>query len=150
MEYTDDKTKNFATLSLVSVVITGIVIAIHHLLEIGIEPFIGLLILLVFLPVVLMWYYQKKKNKYVYYIYIIIDLWILIGFGIFHGFFVHTVKILGFYLIEPLAELHGGRIFTQTGSINSVLDFSGFLIFLMSLVSAYYLNKFIQGEKSDE
>lgn len=150
MDFETINSKNYQLISLISTAIVGLLIAIHHFIDIGLVPFVALTILLVLVPIILMVVYHMTGNKIAYYVYILIDVWILVGFGLLDGFLIHTMKILGYYVIEPFQQLHGGRVFSQTGSINALLDGTGFLDFIGSLIVIYFLNKFIQGVKPDE
>ncbi len=132
-----------AGLSLACISVTVVLASITHAYEFGYRAFIaGFIVIALLYGMNIL--YRSTRNKVFLVFYGLLNAWVIIGFGLFNGFWNHAFKVfLNFlhngYLPPFLAKL----FFTpQIGS--SFFEGVGILIFVMSVFAAYYGYKFIK------
>ena len=142
----------YATLSLVSITLTGVIATIHHVYKLGFSLLIpGAVIIL--LPYLLMLWFKRSGNKAALWAYGLLNAFVIVGLGFVDGFLDHTVlfsKTLAYNILLPL---HGGdpkaveRVFSllPPASMDVFYESTGILTFIVSLFAAYYGYKFVQG-----
>ena len=148
----------YATLSLVSITLTGIIATLHYVYKLGFSLLIpGAVILL--LPYLLMlWFKRSGNNKAALWAYGLLNAFVILGLGFVDGFLDHTVlfgKTLAYNILLPL---HGGdpktveKVFSllPPAPVDAFLESSGVLTFIVSLFALYYGFKFIQGNWKNE
>jgi len=148
----NQETSKYAKISLAFTALTGVLTSVHYFYEMGFKAVILVLLLLV-LPVLMMRWLKKTGSKMALRIYGLITTWLVIGFGFFDGFWNHVVKKFGYYYV--LLPAHGGdkKVVEKTFSIlptevgNFLFEATGILTFIMSIIAAYYLVKFIRVRK---
>ncbi|HEY6871508.1 MAG TPA: hypothetical protein VI298_02145 [Geobacteraceae bacterium] len=132
-----------AGLSLASVSAVVFLASITHAYEFGHRAFIAgfILIALLYSLNIL---YKRTRNKVSLVFYGLLNAWVIIGFGLFNGFWNHAVK-------QFLVFLHNGYLppflakFFLTPHIGSFFfEGVGMLTFVMSIFAAYYGYKFIK------
>jgi len=147
----------YATLSLVSITLTGIIATLHYVYKLGFSLLIpGAVILL--LPYLLMLWFKRSGNKSALWAYGLLNAFVILGLGFVDGFLDHTVlfgKTLAYNILLPL---HGGdpetveKVFSllPPAPVDAFLESSGVLTFIVSLFALYYGYKFIQGNWKNE
>ena len=90
--------------------------------------------------------YQRNGKRVLLLPYALINLWIIVGFGIVGGFWDHAVKGI-------LCALHGGAVppslepwFTSPDLGSAVFETAWILTFLASLAAAVFGYRFIRGK----
>ena len=147
----------YATLSLVSITLTGIIATLHYVYKLGFSLLLpGAVILL--LPYLLMLWFKRLGNKAALWAYGLLNAFVILGLGFVDGFLDHTVlfgKTLAYNILLPL---HGGdpktveKVFSllPPAPVDVFLESTGVLTFIVSLFALYYGYKFIQGNWKNE
>lgn len=140
----------YASLSLVSTIVTATFAAIHHTYEIGVHA-VFLAVIFMALPALLMRWFKKTEKKSPLWIYGLLNTWLVVGFGLVDGLWNHILSPLGLNL-HALMSLHGGGSPTVDKAIegNFIYDATGVLTFIASMFAAYYAYKFIQTVRQAE
>lgn len=139
----------YARLSLISITLTAIITATHHVFRDG----LGLLVpggIIILLPYVLMRWFTQTGNKWPVWIYGLYNVLIIVQLGVIDGFLDHVLKALG---LSHLTFLPGGdaevvqTVFSlwspQAGNI--FYEGTGILTFVGSVFATLYLYQFIRG-----
>jgi ABC-type branched-subunit amino acid transport system substrate-binding protein len=124
--------------SLLSVVLTGVVITINHLYSLGPGAF-GLGAVLLVVPAALLWWYRNTKSPVAFIGYLLMNAWIVIGFGLLKGLWASTLKV---FLGSLLASVSTAFPRPTLGTYG--FEASGILTFVGSLFVAYYAYRLIQ------
>jgi ABC-type branched-subunit amino acid transport system substrate-binding protein len=138
-------TYKYARFSLVSIVATSIVATVHHIYKLGPGAFLLGAVIIV-LPIALMLWFRKTSSSAALISYGLMNVWIIVGFGLVDGLWDHTLKIyLGNFLLSNYSYYFswspiGGFPFEATGILESV----------GSLFAAYYGYKFLRTAYSNE
>lgn len=138
----------YARLSLISITLTAIITATHHVFRDG----LGLLVpwgIIILLPFVLMRWFTRTGNKWPVWMYGLYNVLIIVQLGVIDGFLDHVLKALGF---SHLTFLPGGdadvvkTVFSlwspQAGNI--FYEGTGILTFVGSFFATLYLYQFIR------
>ncbi len=138
----------YARLSLISITLTAIITATHHVFRDG----LGLLVpwgIIILLPYVLMLWFTQTGNKWPVWIYGLYNVLIIVPLGVVDGLLDHVLKALGFL---HLTFLPGGdaevvqTVFSlwspQAG--NTFYEGTGILTFIGSVFATLYLYQFIR------
>lgn len=140
----------YASLSLVSTIITATFAGIHHVYEVGFHA-VFLVVIFMVLPVLLMRWFKKTEKKVSLWAYGLLNTWLVIGFGLVDGLWNHILSPLGISL-HALMSLHGGSSPTVEKAVegNFIYDATGVLTFIVSMFAAYYAYKFIRTVRQTE
>ncbi len=140
----------FASLSLVSMIVTGATTTIHHSYEIGFHAVI-LALLFIIAPIFLMRWFRKTGNSAALWIYGLLNTWLVFGLSLADGLWNHIIRPLGFQ-VQALLSIHGGGMKTaeQLAGGNLIYEGTGIFTFVSSLVAAYYGYKFIQTNRQSK
>lgn len=134
----------YASLSLISVIVTAVFTSLHHFYEIG---FLAVVLVLLFIisPTLLMQQFRNTGKRVFLWIYEILNMWLVIGLGLVDGLFNHTIKLLSSQ-VHALLALHGGgtKAVEKTFEGNLIYQSTGVLTFVASMFAAYYGYKFIR------
>jgi hypothetical protein len=142
----------YATRSLVSMTLTGIITTLHHVYRLGFHLLVpGAAIIL--LPFLLMLWFKRAGNKAALWAYGLLIAFVIAGLGFVDGFLNHTVPFSKTVAYNVLLPLHGGdpevveRVFSllPPASVDILYESTGVLTFIVSLFASYYGYKFIQG-----
>ena len=138
----------YARLSLISITLTAIITATHHIFRDG----LGLIVpwgIIILLPSVLIWWYAQTGSKWPVWIYGLYNVLIIVQLGVVDGLLDHVLKALGF---PHLTFLPGGdaevvqTVFSlwspQAGNI--FYEGTGILTFIGSVFATLYLYHFIR------
>ena len=138
----------YESLSLISIIITGMFTSIHHTYEIGAHA-IFLVLLFMVLPALLMRWFRNTGNRVSLWIYGLLNAWLVVGLGLVDGFWNHTIKPIGFQ-IQALIAFHGGGTVAgeKTFEGNIIYEVTGVLTFVAGMFAAYYGIKFIQANRN--
>jgi branched-chain amino acid transport system substrate-binding protein len=127
-----DRTTLLATLSLVSILSTSALTTVHHFYKLGNDAFaVGLAT--IGLPVVFWFWFRKTRRQLPLLLYGLVNLWIVIGFGIIDGFWDSTVKVYLSNLLFP-----DSRLFIRAPLGSFMFEVTGILTFIASMFAAYY------------
>lgn len=144
-----NQTTTAIKLSLLSIILTVIFASITHFYEFGYRAFIVGLVFM-FILYVLNTQYQRAKNNVLLVAYLLINVFLIIGFGLVNGFWNHTFKVF-------ISFLHGGELppflaqlflSPQTGS--AFYESVGALTFFASMFAAYYGYKLISQKHNSD
>lgn len=137
----------YTKLSLLSTVITVLLATITHAYIFGYRAFVAGFAF-IFLLTLLNIYYQRKKNTLSLLFISILNVIVVVGFGLINGFWNHTLKV-------ALTYLHGGHlppVFTglfQNPAMGTFFEEGiGILTFITSIFSAYYAFKLVRTAKT--
>lgn len=137
------QTPSFANLSLISSALTVFLASITHAYIFGHRAFFAGFIF-IFLLAILNIQYQRGKNKIFLFFYFLLNLFVIIGFGLLNGFWNHTIKVSLYYLHgSQIPPLFAG-LFENTSIGTFFQESIGFLTFIASMFSAYYSFKMMQ------
>ena len=131
-----------ALLSLTSIEALAVLTSVHHLDELGIM-FLGPALIVVILPLVLIWLWARKPGRPLLWAYGIYLALMILGFGLYDGFWNHTVKMSLFFL----QGAHRDQIttsfpfFPPVGS--TFHEVTGVLTFVVALNAAYLGYRFL-------
>lgn len=134
----------YASLSLMSTIVTASLTSIHHAYEIGFAAVI-LVLLFIVAPIVLMRGFRNTGTKGFLWAYGLLNTWLVVGLGLVDGLWNHTIRPLGVQL-HTLLSLHGGgtKVVEKAFEGNFIYEGTGVLTFIASMFAAYYGYKFIR------
>lgn len=140
----------FASLSLVSMILTGTLTTIHHSYELGFHAIV-LVFLFVITPFFLMQWIRKTSNRSALWIYGLLNTWLVFGLGLVDGLWNHIIRPLGFQ-VQALLSIHGGGMkgAEQVAGGNLIYEGTGIFTFVASMFAAYYGYKFIQASRQSK
>lgn len=130
-------------LSLLSIVTTVILASITHDYEFGYRAFIAGFILIVLLCAFNI-LYRRTRNKVFLVFYGLLNAWVIVGFGLFNGFWNHTFKVFLNYLHNGFLPPFLAKLFMTLQIGSPFYEGVGVLTFIMSIFAAYYGYKFIK------
>ena len=138
----------YATLSLISITLTAIITASHHIFRDGVGQVV-LWIIIILLPYVLIRWFAHTGTKWAVALYGLYNILIIGGLGVVDGFLDHTLKALGF---QHTTILPGGEaevvktVFSlwSPAAGNSFYEGTGVLTFIGSVFATVYLYQFIR------
>lgn len=141
----------YASVSLISTIVTATLTCIHHSYEIG---FYAVILVLLFIasPTLLMRWLRNTGNKGDLWAYGLLNAWLVLGLGLVDGLWNHTIRPLGFQL-HALLSFHGGGTKVVEKTVekafegNFIYEGTGILTFVASMFAAYYAYKFIRISK---
>jgi hypothetical protein len=133
---------NDALWSLASVEALAVLTSIHHLDELGIM-FLGPALIFIILPLVLIWQWTRKPGRSLLWAYGIYLAFMILGFGLFDGFWNHTLKMTIFLLQGAHRNLmrQSFPFFPPVGS--TFHEVTGVLAFVVALYAAYLGYRFL-------
>lgn len=132
-----------AALSLAGISATVILASITHAYKFGYRAFIAGFIAVALLCGMNI-LFLRTRNKVFLVFYGLLNIWVIIGFGLFNGFWNHAFKLFLNYLHNGYLPPFLAKLFMtpQTGS--PFFEVTGILTFIMSMFAAYYGYKFIK------
>src|SRR6266496_1049530 len=83
---------NDGYLWLLSIVITAVMITWNHLYVLGTDALV-LGAVLAFVPAALFWWFRRRASKVAWAGYVLMSLWIIVGFGLMKGFWNGVLRI---------------------------------------------------------
>lgn len=131
-----------AAWSLVSVEALALLTSVHHLDELGIV-FLGPALIITILPLVLIWQWTRKPSQSLLWTYGIYLALMILGFGLYDGFWNHTLKMSIFFLQGANRNLmtKSFPFFPPVGS--TFHEVTGVLTFVVALYAAYLGYRFL-------
>jgi len=126
----------FARLSLLSIIITAIFITVHHVYKLGPSAII-LGSTIVGAGVLLLRWFRKTKGLAPLILYGLLNVWIIVGFGLMEGFWDSTIRV--FFSNFLFSD---SRLFIRSPLKAYPFEVSGVLTFVASLYVLYYGYKF--------
>src|SRR5437870_1269500 len=135
--------RNYPRLSILSVVLTAIAITVNHIFTLGPGAFVLGAVLLV-LPALLMWWFTVTKSKVALAGYLVMNLWIIVGFGLTKGLWDGVLRLFLGTLLSSVSSSYprpeiGGYAF----------EASGILMFVGGLFVLYYAAKVLQAYRAE-
>ena len=82
-----------ARLSLISVMVTAVIITLNHLYSLGASAFMLGAVLLV-VPLALWSWFRVTKSSVAFVGYMLMNVWIIVGFGLFKGLWKTALPLL--------------------------------------------------------
>ena len=134
----------YARLSLLSVTLTSVLTTIHHYYKLGNGAFI-LGAIIIGLPVIFLNWFRKTKAVVPFILYILMNAWIIIGFGIIDGFWDSTIKV---YFSNFL--FHNSRLFIRSPLGKFPFEVTGVFAFILGLFATYYGYKFLKAATANK
>ncbi len=90
--------------SLLSIGVTAVLITINHLYALGPKA-VGLGAVLIVVPTVLLSWFKRTRSPVAFGGYLAMNLWVVIGFGLFKGLWKHTLPVfVGTLLSHPFCQ----------------------------------------------
>lgn len=140
----DSKQKiSAAGLSLAGISATVILASITHAYEFGYRAFVAGFIVIALLCAFSILYWSTR-NKVFLVFYGLLNAWVIIGFGLFNGFWNHTFKVFLHYLHNGYLPPFLAKLFMTPQIGSSFFEGVGILTFVMSMFAVYYGYKFIK------
>jgi hypothetical protein len=132
-----------AALSLAFISATVILASIAHAYEFGYRAFIAGFVVIALLCG-MNFLYRRTRNKVFLIFYGLLNAWVIIGFGLFNGFWNHVFKMFLYYLHNETLPPFLAKLFMTPQIEGPFIEGIGMLTFVMSLFAAYYGYKFIK------
>jgi|WetSurMetagenome_2_1015567.scaffolds.fasta_scaffold502356_2 hypothetical protein len=135
------QTDIFAAMSLIFITLTVIASSVVHFYDFGFNALIIGAVMIIFTHAIFFLFLHTKKRVFLV-SYGLLNLFFIIGFGIFRGFWNHAIKLL-------LSYMHGGlppvfsKLFINPVIGSTFYETTGVLIFISSMFAAYFVYKFI-------
>jgi ABC-type branched-subunit amino acid transport system substrate-binding protein len=135
--------RNYQRLSILSVVLTAIAITVNHIFTLGPGAF-ALGAVLVVLPALLMWWFTATNSKVALAGYLMMNLWIIVGFGLIKGLWDGVLRLFLGTLLSSVSSSYprpeiGGYAF----------EASGILMFVGGVFVLYYVAKVLQAYRAE-
>jgi ABC-type branched-subunit amino acid transport system substrate-binding protein len=130
--------RQYGRLSLLSVTLTAVLTTVHHYYKLGNGAFV-LGMIIIGLPIAFLNWFRKTKATIPFLLYVLVNVWIIIGFGILDGFWDSTIKV---YFSNFL--FHNSRLFIRSPLGSFPFEVTGVFAFVLSLFASYYGYKFLK------
>ncbi|MHB8127992.1 MAG: hypothetical protein ACYDEX_03245 [Mobilitalea sp.] len=138
----DEAMKN-SRLSVLSITLTMVFSTIVHAMKYGAPAIVmGAVFLLVVYAIVFL--YMKTSSKLMVIFYGLINTVIILGHGIYNGFWNHFMKVSLYYLHNQQLPQVFANLFTEPTLGSGLYETFGILAFFASIVAAYYTYKTVQ------
>jgi len=137
----EDTMHEAARRSLISVTLTAVMITANHLYVLGPKA-LGLGAVLLVGPVALLWWFRNTRSPVAFAGYLLMNLWIVVGFGLIKGFWGITLPL---YLGTGLAAVSTAYPKPMLGPYG--FEASGLLMFIGSLFVAYYAYQLLEAQR---
>jgi hypothetical protein len=131
-----------ALLSLTSIEALAVLTSVHHLDELGIM-FLGPALIVVIVPLVLIWQWARKPGRPLLWAYGVYLTLMILGFGLYDGFWNHTLKISIFFLQGAHRNLMATSFPFFPPFVSIFHEVTGVLTFLVTLYAAYLGYRFL-------
>ena len=142
-------TSTYAKLSVISITVTAIITAVHHIYREGWVLLIpGALVVL--LPLVLMRWFRASGSNLALSAYGVLNALIIVGLGIVDGFLDHVLNAFIVLFAATRGEAvdrldRAFRVLPQTPLVGDMLyELTGILTFVASMIAAYYWYRFMR------
>ena len=128
----------YARLSLISTTSAAFLTTIHHYYKLGNSAFVlGLII--IGLPIVFLNWFRNTRKSVPFILYVLMVLWISIGFGIIDGFWDSTIKVYFSNFLFP-----GSRLFIRSPLGSFPFEVTGVFTFIAAVFAIHYGYKFFR------
>ncbi|HTH64946.1 MAG TPA: ABC transporter substrate-binding protein [Gemmatimonadales bacterium] len=124
--------------SLLSVMLSAVIIGINHLYSIGPRA-IGLGAMLLLVPAALLWWFRRTQSRVAFAGYLLMNAWIVIGFGLWEGLWRITLPLFLGTLLASLSTTFPSPTLGAYG-----FEATGILMFIGSLFVAYHAFTLVQ------
>src|SRR6266550_5118127 len=132
----------YARRSLLSVALTAVMITFNHVYVLGAEAF-GLGAVLLVVPVAFLWWFRNTRSPVAFIGYLLMNLWIVVGFGLVKGLWGIALPL---FLGALLASLSTAFPRPTLGAYG--FEASGILMFIGSLFVAYNAYKLLEAQRA--
>src|SRR6266566_9078330 len=122
----------YARRSLLSVTVTAVLITVNHLYPLGPKA-LGLGAVLVVVPTALLWWFRTTRSRVPFAGYLLMSLWIVVGFGLIKGLWKSTLPVFVGTLLTSVSTS-----FPRPTLGPVPFELSGILTFIGSLFVLYY------------
>ena len=82
----------YASRSLLTVLVTAVLITVNHLYPLGTRA-LALGAVLVVVPTALLWWFRNTRSRVAFAGYLLMNLWIVVGFGLIKGLWKSTLPV---------------------------------------------------------
>src|SRR6266480_4300501 len=128
----------YARRSLLSVIVTAVLITVNHLYPLGTRA-LALGAVLVVVPTALLWWFRTTRSRVAFVGYGLMNLWIVVGFGLIKGLWNSTLPV---FLGTLLASVSTSFPRPTLGPVP--FELSGILTFIGSLFVLYYSYRLVR------
>jgi ABC-type branched-subunit amino acid transport system substrate-binding protein len=118
--------------SLCSVIVTAVLITLNHLYPLGAKA-LGLGAVLVVVPTALLWWFRNTRSRVAFAGYLLMNLWIVVGFGVVKGLWKSVLPV---FLGTLLSAVSTSYPRPTLGPVP--FELSGILVFIGSAFVAFY------------
>jgi ABC-type branched-subunit amino acid transport system substrate-binding protein len=132
-----------AQFSLLSIWLTAVAITINHLFALGPKAF-GLGAVLVIVPTLSLFWFSKSKSRVALALYMLMNAWIILGFGLLKGFWDSFLRVFVGSLLSSVSTS-----FPKPVIGNALFELSGLLMFIGSGFVLYTLVRFIRARQQE-
>jgi hypothetical protein len=130
-------------LSLTGISATILLASITHASEFGYRAFIaGFIIIALLYGMNIL--YRRTRNKVFLVLYGLLNVWVIIGFGLVNGFWNHGMKVFLYYLHNGFLPPFLAKLFMTPQIGSSFMEGVGIFTFVMSMFAAYSGYKFMK------
>src|SRR5438874_5734028 len=120
----------YARRSLLSVLVTAVLITVNHLYPLGTRA-LGLGAVLVVVPTGLLWWFRTTRSRVAFAGYLLMNLWIVVGFGVIKGLWKSALPVfLGTLLASVSTSFPRPTLGPVPFELSSILTFIGSLFVL--------------------
>src|SRR5881409_2212472 len=133
----------YARRSLLSVIVTAALITVNHLYPLGTRA-LGLGAVLVVVPTALLWWFRNTGSRVAFAGYLLMNLWVVVGFGLIKGLWKSTLPV---FLGSLLASVSTSFPRPTLGPVP--FELSGILTFIGSLFVLYYGYRLVRANHDD-
>src|SRR5438477_475655 len=137
----EDNMHTYARRSLLSVIVTAVLITVNHLYPLGIRA-LGLGAVLVVVPTALLWWFRTTRSRVAFAGYLLMNLWVVVGFGLIKGLWRSTLPV---FLGTLLASVSTSFPRPTLGPVP--FELSGILTFIGSLFVLYYGYRLVRANR---
>src|SRR5437762_8515888 len=137
----EDTMHTSARRSLLSVIVTAVLITVNHLYPLGTRA-LGLGAVLVLVPTALLWWLRTTRSRVAFAGYLLVNLWIVIGFGLIKGLWKSTLPVCVGTLLASISTS-----FPRPTLGPVPFELSGILTFIGSLFVLYYGYRLVRANR---
>ena len=131
----------YASRSLLTVLVTAVLITVNHLYPLGTRA-LALGAVLVVVPTALLWWFRNTRSRVAFAGYLLMNLWIVVGFGLIKGLWKSTLPV---FLGSLLASVTTSFPRPTLGPVP--FELSGILTFIGSLFVLYYGYRLVRANR---
>jgi len=137
---TENELEPYGRLSLVSVVLTAVAVTVNHAYALGTGA-LALGAVLSVVPAALWWWFRTTRSRAAFAGYLLMNLWMIVGFGAIKGLWETTLPLFLGTLLSSLSTAFPTPPIRTFG-----FEASGLLTFIGSAFVLFYASKLLQAK----